>query len=91
MRKEFECFIAPPPKSNTKEDRNEGNEQQKATRYIENKWQNGRSPSYHDNLMCKWINLSNQKHRLAEWVLKNDPTISYILQRLTLDPKTQIA
>lgn len=37
MRKEFECFIAPPPKSNTKEDRNEGNEQQKATRYIENK------------------------------------------------------
>lgn len=29
---------------------------------------------------CKWINLSNQKHRLAEWVfLKNDPTISYTL------------
>lgn len=36
MRKEFEHFIAP-PKSNTKEDRNEGNEQQKAIRYIENK------------------------------------------------------
>lgn len=33
-----------------------------------------------DNFMYKWINLSNQKHRLAELVLKNDPTISYILQ-----------
>lgn len=39
MRMEFEHFIASPPqkKSNTKEDRNEGNEQQKAIRYIENK------------------------------------------------------
>lgn len=41
MRMEFEYFIASPPcpakKSNTKEDRNEGNEQQKAIRYIENK------------------------------------------------------
>lgn len=37
MRMEFEHFIAPPPKSNTKEDRNEGYEQQKVIRYIENK------------------------------------------------------
>lgn len=44
-----------------------------------------------DNFMYKWINLSNQKHRLAELVLKTDPTIFYILQRFTLDPKTQIA
>lgn len=36
MRMEFEHFIGP-PKSNTKEDRNRGYEQQKAIRYIENK------------------------------------------------------
>ena len=31
--------------------------------------------------MCKWINLSNQRQRVTEWFLKNDPAISYILRK----------
>ena len=66
-------------------------EEKRSTKSTSNNKENGNRSIYINNYFkCKWVNAPTKRHRLDEWIQKQDPSIYAVYKKPTSDLKTHI-